>query len=190
MTKQESRALYKQKRLALSFAEKDKLEDLMLIQFQKLKVELPKHVLTYKPIDKNNEYDPYLVECYHLFKNRDTIFYYPKIDLSTNDMNAFEGNVDTVFEKALFDIDEPITKNKINPIDVQMIFVPLLCFNEDGYRVGYGKGYYDAYIKNCNKDVIIIGFSFFDAVQIDDVNSNDEQMDFCITPYKTYTFKK
>ena len=46
-----------------------------------------------------------------------------------------------------FGILEPISNEPCqNPIDVQVI--PMLAFNERNYRLGYGKGYYDAYLKN------------------------------------------
>ena len=41
MLKNELRNIYKQKRTALTLLEKDKLEDMILIQFQKLNIEIP-----------------------------------------------------------------------------------------------------------------------------------------------------
>ncbi|KAF0227029.1 MAG: 5 10-methenyltetrahydrofolate synthetase [Erysipelotrichaceae bacterium] len=42
---------------------------------------------------------------------------------------------------------EPISSDPYQEkIDVQII--PMLAFNEENYRLGFGKGYYDAYLKN------------------------------------------
>jgi 5-formyltetrahydrofolate cyclo-ligase len=41
-------------------------------------------------------------------------------------------------------------------IDLDIIFVPGLCFNKDGYRVGYGKGFYDTFLK-LNPNALKIG---------------------------------
>ena len=55
--------------------------------------------------------------------------------------------------------------------------------------MGYGKGYYDKFFKECREDVVKIGFSYFDAVDaIDDVNAFDVKLNYCITPNANYTF--
>ena len=46
---------------------------------------------------------------------------------------------------------------------IEVVFVPLVAFDETGNRVGYGKGFYDEFLKNCSKDTIKIGLSFFEA---------------------------
>ena len=44
-----------------------------------------------------------------------------------------------------FGIPEPQHGIKINPIQIDVVFVPLLIFDNQGHRVGYGKGYYDRF---------------------------------------------
>ena len=56
--------------------------------------------------------------------------------------------------------------------------------------MGYGKGFYDAFFKNCKKDILKIGVSFFEAEEeITDITDDDVALDYCITPEKTYRFK-
>ncbi|MEP3208929.1 MAG: 5-formyltetrahydrofolate cyclo-ligase [Maribacter sp.] len=75
----------------------------------------------------------------------------------------------------------------INKIDV--VFVPLLAFDKNGNRVGYGKGFYDSFLLECRADIIKVGLSLFAAEdEITDVNEKDISLDFCITPEKTYSF--
>ena len=70
-----------------------------------------------------------------------------------------------------------------------MVFVPLVAFDELGNRVGYGKGFYDEFLKNCSKDTIKIGLSFFEAeAVISDIELHDVPLDFCVTPGKIYNF--
>jgi len=58
-----------------------------------------------------------------------------------------------------------------------------------GNRVGYGKGFYDEFLKDCSNDTIKIGLSFFEAeATIDGIESHDISLDYCITPQKVYTF--
>ncbi|MBU3714597.1 MAG: 5-formyltetrahydrofolate cyclo-ligase, partial [Ferruginibacter sp.] len=61
-----------------------------------------------------------------------------------------------------------------------------------GYRVGYGKGYYDRFIKKyCIENVLKIGFSFFEPIdEIADIHEHDVCMDYCITPETIYSFDK
>jgi 5-formyltetrahydrofolate cyclo-ligase len=49
-----------------------------------------------------------------------------------------------------FGIPEPVEKIEIPKNMIDLIIVPALCFNKDGYRIGYGGGYYDNYLKDFN----------------------------------------
>jgi 5-formyltetrahydrofolate cyclo-ligase len=70
-----------------------------------------------------------------------------------------------------------------------VVFVPLLAFDTTGNRVGYGKGFYDAFLSNVKPETIKIGLSFFEAeTSIADVFENDVKLDYCVTPKKIYAF--
>jgi len=67
--------------------------------------------------------------------------------------------------------------------DLDLVLVPLLAFDKENHRVGYGKGYYDRFLKQCRTDSKKIGLSFFHAVEkIDDVNEHDLALDVFIIP--------
>ena len=188
MTKAAIRTLYKQKRNDLSAAAKERLEDLMLIQFQSLHLDIPDMVMTYSPIESLNEYNPVLIEEYCFFKNPTTTLVYPVADFKTNSLKPFAVKEDTFFEVNEYEIEEPIDGEEILPTKIELMIVPLLSFNEKGYRVGYGKGFYDKLIQDCSPHLLKIGFSFFDAEIIDDVNNFDKKLDFCITPERIFEF--
>ncbi|WP_345230813.1 5-formyltetrahydrofolate cyclo-ligase [Olivibacter ginsenosidimutans] len=79
---------------------------------------------------------------------------------------------------------EPVEEHMID-----LIFLPLLAFDQQGNRVGYGKGYYDRFLNACKPDVQKIGLSLFGPVdQIADVEPHDVPLDKCITPEKTWVF--
>ncbi len=71
MTKKELRIKYKAKRLALSENEKMKLDDLLLIQFQKLSFENVQTLLSYEPMPHTAEPQTHLFSRYlqHLIPN-------------------------------------------------------------------------------------------------------------------------
>lgn len=188
MTKSAIRKLYKQKRKELSAGVKEKFEDLMLIQFQSLHLEVPDMIMTYSPIEALNEFNPILIEEYCFFKNPAATLVYPVTDKENQTLHAVAVKEDTFFELNEYDIEEPINGKETSPEALGLMIVPLLAFNETGYRVGYGKGYYDSFIKKCRPNMIKIGFSFFDAVAIDDITEFDEKMDYCITPDRIYQF--
>jgi 5-formyltetrahydrofolate cyclo-ligase len=75
----------------------------------------------------------------------------------------------------------------VNRID--MVVVPLVAFDVDGNRVGYGKGFYDRFLKECRRDCKKIGISFFGPVErLSDVEDHDVPLDVCFTPDEVVVF--
>lgn len=77
----------------------------------------------------------------------------------------------------------PVPKNLdvVNSGSIDVVVVPLLCFDKNGYRCGYGKGMYDRFLSTCKKDVITIGLSFFPAAPIiSDINEFDIPLNYVI----------
>ena len=67
--------------------------------------------------------------------------------------------------------------------------IPLLAFDKKGFRVGFGKGYYDKFLARCKPNVIKAGLSFFDPVdEINDISGFDIPLNFCITPKEIFSF--
>jgi len=88
-------------------------------------------------------------------------------------------------------IREPASGDAVEPIEIDMVLVPGLAFDQHGHRVGYGRGYYDRFLNNCRADCIKIGLSFFDPVdEIRDVHAGDVRLDFCITPGSVFATKQ
>ena len=95
----------------------------------------------------------------------------------------------TKFNINAWNIPEPVDGTEIKPQQIDVVFIPLLAFDLIGNRVGYGKGFYDKFLGNCEKDVIKIGLSLFEAEDIiEDIDEFDVPLDYCVTPKKTYSF--
>src|ERR1043165_4129303 len=164
MKKEEARKIYKEKRKALSDAERSKLDDLLLIQFQTVQLPDIHYLLTYWPIEENNEPNTHLFNDYVEFRNPALKFLYPKSDFEGLQMEAIEVNADTAFNKNARNIHEPADGIVTDIGMIDMIFVPLVIFDEQGYRVGYGKGFYDRYLAQCRPDCLKVGFCYFDPI--------------------------
>ena len=93
----------------------------------------------------------------------------------------------TKLQKGNFGIQEPeiIGNNfydqKNKKVNLDLIFVPGLCFDKKGYRVGFGKGYYDRFLK-LNPEAIKIGTCPSECI-IDEflVDDWDVKVDLMIT---------
>ena len=86
-------------------------------------------------------------------------------------------------------IPEPQSGIKINSNQIDVVFVPLLIFDLQGHRIGYGKGYYDRFLAKCRKETIKVGLSYFDPIErIENIQSHDIPIDFGITRDRIYEF--
>lgn len=91
--------------------------------------------------------------------------------------------------KNYWNIPEPVGGIPIDDKLIDVVFIPLLAYDINGNRVGYGKGFYDIFLSKCKQDVIKIGLSFFEPEeQIEDFFENDIALDYCITPTKIHQF--
>jgi 5-formyltetrahydrofolate cyclo-ligase len=189
MRKKELRNLYKAKRAAITSSQVDKLTDLLLIQFQSLHLDIPDYIFSYLPFEKYHEIDLSIIEDYCRWKNPACNFCYPVINDTSNEMEAIITSTDQSFTENKFGIPEPFGGEKIAPEDLEMIFLPLLAFDKLGYRLGYGKGYYDRFLVNCKQDVLKIGFNFFEVLAEPIISDEfDMPLNLCITPNLSYHF--
>ena len=85
-----------------------------------------------------------------------------------------------------YGIPEPFTKKKVNP---DILFVPLVAFDSNCYRIGYGGGYYDRYLKKLEKKKLFksIGFAFsFQKTKHLPIEIFDKSLNMVITDKKIY----
>ncbi len=95
----------------------------------------------------------------------------------------------TTIQKNEYNIPEPINGFAVDDQQIDVIFLPLLAYDLQGNRVGYGKGFYDNFLEKCRKDVLKIGLSLYPPEQkIEDIRPADIPLDLVITPNKTFHF--
>ncbi|MEO8766489.1 MAG: 5-formyltetrahydrofolate cyclo-ligase [Ginsengibacter sp.] len=189
MTKAALRKIYKEKRSRLSFVEVEKFTDLILINFQKVRLPFLTYVHTYLAAEKLGEADTSALLRYLEFKNPGLKILVPKIDIDTGDMQHVQLSKELEMVNNPFGISEPMGGEIFSTDAIDLVLVPLLAFDRHGYRVGYGKGYYDRFLSQCRQDVIKIGICFFDAEEhIDDINQFDIPLNYCVTPQQVFEF--
>ncbi|WP_405412141.1 5-formyltetrahydrofolate cyclo-ligase [Maribacter sp. Asnod1-A12] len=138
------------------------------------------------PIEQKHEIDTEGIISIFLGLDKNVIV--PKI-ISDTLLEHYLLTDNTKFTTNHLNIPEPVDGITIEPKKLDVVFIPLLAFDKTGNRIGYGKGYYDRFLNECRSDIIKIGLSFFEAEnKIEDIEPTDIPLDFCITPYKTYSF--
>jgi 5-formyltetrahydrofolate cyclo-ligase len=96
----------------------------------------------------------------------------------------------TVLSENNFGIMEPVNGIVIPYNDIDMVICPLLTFDKKGYRVGYGKGFYDRFLVQCRADVVKFGLSYFEPIDIiEDIDSHDVKLNYAISPSKLWEFE-
>lgn len=190
MSKQDLRKEFLQKRKALAETEVDvfskQIHDWF---FRNIPVHAYATIHTFLPIKRNNEIDTYLI-INTLRKNFATDIVIPRSH-EDGTMSHYLLTKDTVFEENKWGISEPsqVGSLQYSVFNIDLVLIPLLCFDKKGFRVGYGKGYYDRFLAECRPDVLKIGLSIFEPIdEISDVTEFDVQMDYCITPNKIWSF--
>lgn len=83
-------------------------------------------------------------------------------------------------KKGTYGIWEPIGQDACQDFSNSICFVPAICFDKQNYRIGYGGGYYDRFLKNYTG--ISIGLSYQECI-VDkiDVLEFDQKVDKVVT---------
>lgn len=143
------------------------------------------------PIRKHNEIDTFSLLNYFKLQHPQLKIVIPRTDFTNLSItNILYDHEYTILGRNKYDIPEPIHGKVVPNEEIDIVFIPLLGFDQKGNRVGYGKGFYDRFLSECRPDVVKIGMSFFEPIdEISDVNEFDIPLDLCITPEKTWNFR-
>jgi 5-formyltetrahydrofolate cyclo-ligase len=190
MTKSELRNTFLAKRQILSPAKHEALSARIVSEF------LNAHNLTsvntlhcYIPIERFAEVDtrPIFQRLWSEYPQIVTVV--PRVNHQTEEIESLRYGPDTELVESRWQIGEPSHDERVDPLEIDMVLVPLVCFDLDGHRVGYGRGYYDRFLRKTRSDCRKIGLSIFPPVdQIDDSHEGDVRLDRFITPEQVYEF--
>jgi 5-formyltetrahydrofolate cyclo-ligase len=190
MTKSELRKTYFEKREALEtdeVMEKSlQVAERFLDAFDLRKID---YLHGFLPIEKFHELDTRLIfhRVWFDFSHIETLV--PRVNFETNDLENLKYTPVTELIPNAWMIHEPAHNELVESAKIDLVLVPLLCFDREGSRIGYGKGFYDKFLKTCRPDCRKVGLSHFPPVEkIVDTNEFDVRLDFCITPDEVFKF--
>jgi 5-formyltetrahydrofolate cyclo-ligase len=189
MIKSELRQLYLLKHKSISVEERAAMSDRIASQFfSTFDLADVRYLHSFIPIEKFNEVDtmPIFRQIWHEFPQIQTVV--PRVDFETNEISSLKFGPDIELVKNAWDINEPSHDEFIETEKIDMVVVPGVCFDRQCHRVGYGKGFYDRFLKKCRPASVKTGLSYFEPVEkIDDAHDGDVRLDFVITPESVNT---
>ena len=97
-------------------------------------------------------------------------------------MSFFSWRKNEVLNVNEFGILEPLKSQEKVP---DIMLIPMLAFDKNKYRLGYGKGFYDRYLNKYLKkfkNILTVGVAFsFQRHHKLPINNNDVKLDFIVT---------
>lgn len=190
MTKRELRKIYLEKRKNLASEEvKEKGAQIAERFFQTFDLSKINVLHCFLPIEKFHEIDTKLIfhRVWFEFSHIETLV--PRVNFETGEIENLKFTPVTELVQNAWMIHEPAHNELVESRRIDAVLVPLLCFDRKGFRVGYGKGFYDKFLKNCRADCLKIGLNYFLPIdEIEDVNAFDVRLDYCLTPDEAFKF--
>ncbi|GAA4275901.1 5-formyltetrahydrofolate cyclo-ligase [Aquimarina mytili] len=188
MNKKELREKYKKLRTQISAEELDNSSIDIANQSLQLPIWEKSYYHIFLPIEKQKEINTeYILQ---ILQGKDKNVIIPKSNFENNTLEHILLTDTTKLKINSWGIPEPTEGISIPEDKIEVVFVPLLAFDLQGNRIGYGKGFYDKFLSKCDPETIKIGLSLFPAeTQIKEVLPTDIRLDLCVTPRETHRFK-
>ncbi|MBN7813212.1 5-formyltetrahydrofolate cyclo-ligase [Algoriphagus sp. H41] len=187
-TKQDLRSAYRQLRKSLQPAVVEAKSQAINQQFLKWLEQRShlQHFHLFFPIDRFNE-----VNTFHIKESLEQLgktLYTSQVNRAATELETLKLPQDAAFFLDEWGIPVPQESIMVSPAKIEVVFVPLLAYDRGGNRVGFGKGFYDAFLGKLKPEVHKIGLSFYEPEESIQPDPHDVRLDFCITPEKVLTF--
>lgn len=191
MNKIALRKYFLSKRKALSSKEiAEKSQQICDLFFQEIDLSSIKYLHIFLPIKKQNEIDTFLI-----IRRLQKEYPFINIVVSRSNLDNFEMQHFMLEEQNLVEnkwgILEPSPEGRreVQPEQMDLVIIPLLAFDKQGNRVGYGKGFYDRFLQKCSPNALKVSICLEEPIElIEDLNEFDVKMDICITPNGIWKF--
>ncbi|MEC2070527.1 5-formyltetrahydrofolate cyclo-ligase [Alkalihalophilus marmarensis] len=107
----------------------------------------------------------------------------PKVIKGTREMTFYSITSFKELEPTFFGLFEPKPDQcqKVDPSQIDLMIVPGLGFDNAGYRIGYGGGYYDTYLKSYDGVTAALAYSC-QLVDKLPTEAHDQKVDHLLAP--------
>jgi 5-formyltetrahydrofolate cyclo-ligase len=185
LPKSELRKIYTEKRKSMSSAEVEDLSKSIFKQFlEAFDMSKVKNVHIFLPIKQKNEVSTW--DFIEYFWKEEMSVFVPK--MVQNEIKTIQLKPDTPLKENGWGILEP-EDDFVEDIKYDIVITPLLYCDNQGNRVGYGKGFYDMFFSKTDRSALKVGVSFFPpAALISDVSEQDVPLDYLVTPTEVLSF--
>ncbi|EMR02184.1 5-formyltetrahydrofolate cyclo-ligase [Cesiribacter andamanensis] len=190
-TKGELRQHYRLLRQQLSSAELETRSQAVAQRFfDSLPLDQISILHTYLPIARHRELSPWPI----ISKIQQE---YPRIRLVLSRTQWEQRQMEHVFweegvevKENEWGIPEPVGGVVCSAEQIDAVLVPLLAFDRQGHRLGYGAGFYDRFLASCSARVLSIGLSLFPPLDdpLPGIFPTDVPLTHCITPEMSFVF--
>ena len=152
---------------------------IMLNLFNLPEYQQAKNILCYYPL----KYEVSDMDCINDFSKN---IFLPKVKESMLIVCPYDADK---IKKGSYNIMEPQTEPIENNEIIDLIIIPALSADRKGYRLGYGKGYYDRFLKQNYKNAVKIVLCFH-ALFFNDIfpDKYDEKADIIVTEREVCRF--
>ena len=182
MTKQELRKIYLGKREKMSESEYERLSRMIienLFNYGNLGTLSTLH--TYLAVVEKREPDTWPVLDRLKRESPHVRIVVPKMSGEVLEHYYYEGLQQ--LDQNQYGIFEPTHGTPVELDRIEAVIVPMLVADKLGHRLGYGRGYYDRFLHQCNNNCKKIGLSLFNLEEKVPTDDWDVKLDMMITPF-------
>lgn len=179
-TKKILRAQFKQMRIDLGETAREQAAVAVANQLKTILQPNWQRLHVYLPISRLYELDtePLIALLWGL--NREIVV--SVADFETSQMKHFLLDEETRLLPNAWGIPEPVNGKAIEVASIDAVIIPLLAADQHGYRLGYGKGFYDRFLATC-PHAKRIGIGYFNLIEkVPEVHEFDQKLHYYIHP--------
>jgi 5-formyltetrahydrofolate cyclo-ligase len=112
---------------------------------------------------------------------------YPRVNADNLEFVAVKSSEELT--PGIFGVLEPQGCKLIAAEDLDLVVVPGVVFDQQGHRLGYGRGFYDRALNECREDCVKVGFAFdFQLIEALPAAAHDKTLSVLMTETRTLNF--
>ncbi|MCK6417397.1 MAG: 5-formyltetrahydrofolate cyclo-ligase [Alphaproteobacteria bacterium] len=138
---------------------------------------------------KGNEFDPRPILQRALAQG--IVCALPRVVSGRKILEFAHWDAQTVMEEGPYGILQP--PSTAAPLQPDIVLVPLLLFDAEGYRLGQGGGYYDATLAHlrAQREIMAVGLAYEGQKSLSSLPlaAHDQRLDAVVTPKRVYDFR-